>query len=301
MRNNITLVLVILLSTATAALYGQKVQYKKGEVYVNKKLAFEFEEIKNLTSKGKLKHYALIDLDGNTVFSMVDTTFYYDQLPNETTKRAVYEAYLCTAHGKGLQGIIPYVAVMSYPKQRIKDLQQAGFFKELAFNESIFQAFLDQQSQEFLEEILEEIEITNKSRMSNHALTKEKFGPLMKRNPVTPRVVINTKNSGSFIIEEENSIVANINLVDKGSTNHAYQVVNRAGDVIGEINIFQNPETVNGLQNYRYNLKAFILGTGNSEDNYKWFYERVKSTGSPESTTSRLETVAKYMVNEGLL
>ena len=213
----ILLVIGFLLSLAGTDILAQKVQYKKGEIYVDKELRFEFMEVNENEKTSKIKHYALKDLDGNPVFTMTDTTFYYEQLPNEISKRKAYEAYLCSAPAQVLEG------------------------------------------------------------------------------------VINIKEPCSYLIQEGNVLVGKINLRTEGSNNHAYEVTNHSGVIIGEVNIFQTPVTQNGLEQYRYNLKQFILGTDNAEDNYKWFYERVKSTGTVKSTNYKLEQVAVYMVNEGLI
>ena len=297
----ITLMTGLLLTFAGTSTLAQKVQYKKGKVYVDKELKFDFVEVDGKENNSKLNSYLLKDLDGKTVFAMTDTAFYYEQLPHEISKRKAYEAYNCSAPAQGLQGVIPYFPVMGYPKQRIQDLQKAGYFKTLSFDETIFQAFLDRQSPGYLAEQIEEIDAINESRMSNYTLTEAAFGPLFEREPQEPGVVINIEMPGSYLLKEGNILVGKFNLKTKGSNNHVFEVTNRAGDVIGEVNIFQTPVTQSGLQQFRYNLKPFIFGTDNAEENYRWFYERVKSTGSPESTNHRLEQVARYLVNEGLI
>lgn len=295
----LTLLIILLASLTVSNSTAQKVQYKKGQVYVDKELKFEFKEIEDESSS--LTRYELIDNEGNVVFAMSDTTFFYSRLPNETSQRPALRAYRCTAPEEGLEGVMPYFPIMNYPKQRIKDLQDAGFFKSLAFDEKIIQEFLEKQSPDYLTQQFEEIEKTNDTRQENYKLTEAAFGPLLSRAPKDPGVVINIEKPGSYLIKEGSLLVAKVDLREKGSNNHAYQVVNYKDEIIGEINIFQTPVTQGGLQQYQYNLKPFILGTDNSEGNYKWFYERVKSTGSPGSTTQRLEEVARYMVNEGII
>ena len=64
----ILLVIGLLLSLASTDILAQKVQYKKGEVYVDKELWFEFMEVIENEKTNKIKHDALIGLDGNPVF-----------------------------------------------------------------------------------------------------------------------------------------------------------------------------------------------------------------------------------------
>ena len=49
---------------------AQKVQFKKGQVFVDKELKFELVEVKSEDKSRKLHDYYLKDLDGNDVFTM---------------------------------------------------------------------------------------------------------------------------------------------------------------------------------------------------------------------------------------
>ena len=297
----IMLTLGMVLALFHVDIHAQKVQFKKGQIFVDKELKFELVEVESEDKSSKLKNYFLKDLEGNDVFTMTDTSICYTQLPNERSGRPAFDAYRCAAPMAGLEGVKIFLPVMGFGKQRIKDLEKAGFFKTLAMDEATFDAFLGSKSQEYLAQKMEEVEEQNKSRLANYILTEQTYGPLLERDPKEPDVVINTASPGSYKIQEGNLDIANVNLREEGSNNNAYDIVNHNGVVIGHINIFQKPVTRGGTQQYRYNVKPFILGTGNDEENYKWFYEKAEAGEPIKSTTYRIGQVAKYLVAEGML
>lgn len=280
---------------------AQKVQFKKGQVLVDKELKYELVEVEGEGKSSNLKDYFLKDLDGNDVFTMKVTPICYAQLPNETSCRPAFQAYRCTAPAAELEGDKIYLPVMGFGKQRIKELEKAGFFKSSTMDEAAFNAFIGSKAQEYLNEKMEEVKEQDKARQANYKLTEEAFGPLLERDPKVPDVVINTASPGSFKIQEGNLDVASVNLREEGSNNTAYDIVNYNGDIIGHINIFAKPVTQNGSEKYRYNVKPFILGEGNDDENYKWFYEKAEPGTPVKSTTYKIEQVAKYLVMEGML
>jgi hypothetical protein len=295
------LCLLVVISLIHFDVQAQKVQFKKGQIFVDKELKFELVEVENKDKSSNLNDYFLKDLDGNDVFAMRVTPICYEQLPNETSCRPAFEAYRCTAPAAGFEGDKIFLPVMGFGKQRIKDLEKAGFFKTLEFDQGIFDAFIGSKSRDYISQKVEEVKEQDKVRLANYKLTEATFGPLLERDPKEPDVVINTASPGSFKIQEGNLDIANVNLREEGSNNHAYDIVNHNGDIIGHINIFQKPVDQNGSQKYRYNVKPLILGEGTDEQNYKWFYEKAEPGTPVKSTTYRIEQVARYMVMQGML
>jgi hypothetical protein len=301
-KKSLLLLLGIAFLLVNTELSAQKVKYKKGQIFLDKELKFEFVEINKEENSSKLKHYVLKDLEGNTILSLRDTAFHYTQLANETSPRTAFEAYEVSVPSKGFKGVMPYIPVMNYAKQRFKDLEKIGFFKSLEFDEDNFNAFLERQGLQVLENNLKEIEDTNANRILNYEKTKEVFGPLLERDPASVSVVININEPNGYLIKEgKGLLVGKFRQMAKGTNNHSFEVINKEGVKIGEVNIFQNPTTVMGLQQYKYNLKPFILGKSNSEENYKWFYDNVGRTGVAKSTNFKLEQIAVYLVNQGMI
>ena len=280
---------------------AQKVQFKKGQVFVDKELKFELVEVKSEDKSRQLHDYYLKDLDGNDVFTMKVMPICYEQLPNETSCRPAFEAYRCAAPAAGLEGDKIYLPVVGFGKQRIKDLEKAGFFKSMTFDQSVFDAFIGSKSKDYVAEKVDKVKEQDKVRLANYNLTVEAFGPLLERDAKEPDVVINTASPGSFKIQEGNLDIANVNLREEGSHNDAYDIVNHNGEIIGHINIFHKPVTQGGSSKYQYNVKPFILGEGNDEENYKWFYEKAEAGTPVKSTTYKITQIAKYLVMEGML
>ena len=234
--------------------------------------------------------------------SLIDTVFYLDQLPNETSPRIGYEAYKCMSGDGSFIDVIPYIPVMGYQKQRVKDLSKAGFFSNGSFNQDIFDKFIERQSPDKIKEEFERLTALNQNRINNYQLSVDLLEELRERDPLKPDVVININKTGNYLIKEGGLLLAKINLKNKGSGNHSYAILNHNSDQLGEINIFQNPETKNGLKQMKYNVKLFAIGKNNSQENYIWFYERVRSVGIQNSSThSKLLEIATYLVDNGFL
>lgn len=302
MNKKIIIVTLALIVTSVIILKAQKVKYKDEQVLVDKEHKFDFVKMENDENKSELEHYYLKDLGGNKILTLTDTVFYYSQLPNEKQERKAYEAYICSAPSLGLKAIMPFNKIMNYPKQRILDLKNIGFFSDFEFTEERFTQFIEKQRPEVITNRLEEIEMTNARRIKNYELTEEMFEPLMERKPSKINVFINIKNAGSFVIQEGTDIIiGEINLKEKGSNNYAYEITNHNDTVIAQVNIFQTPVTEMGVSKYRYNVKPFVFGQENSKENYKWFYNLVEKVGSQKSTSFKLERIANYLISEGLL
>ena len=281
-------------------LVAQKVKYKKGKVYVNKEHRYNFNKIEDQNKT--LDSYVLKNLNDTIVLSIVDTAFYLYKLPHEIGQRIGYEAYKCTAHKDNLVGVFPYSPVMGYPKQRVKDLSKVGFFSSGEFTEATFNQFIEKQYPDQISIELERLNLLNKERVINYNLSVELLDSLKERKPSTPVVTINIHKPGGFVIRESNTILAEINLITKGSNNHSYSVVNHNLVELAEINIFQNPQIISGLNQIKYNVKLLALGTDNSESNYKWFSKLLKNVGSQNpSTHSKMTEIAKYLVVNGFL
>jgi|GEM_PF-2087572 len=279
--------------------FGQKVKLKKDKVLVDKEHKFDFVEIEQESSK--LKHYILKDMEGNEVLSLKDTSFYYTQLPNESSKRVAYEAYVCKAPQLGLSKLIPFNKIRKYRKQRIKDLKKTDFFKDFNLTEERFNEFVEKQGPQGVVTNLEQIDLVNTNREKNYNLTKEMFGPLLERDPSRIRVLMNPKKSKSYKIVEGSEIVAYVNLKNAGSYSHSYNVVNKDNVEIAAINIFQKSETKNLLERKKYNVVPHVFGQNKSQDNFIWFYENVGLGRISKSVNNKIEEIADYLIRQGLL
>lgn len=280
---------------------AQKVKFKDGQVLVDKVHKYDFVKIDAKETKSELDHYILSDLEGNVILSMTDTTFYFDQLPNELSPRGAYHAYAVNAPSAGLAGVMPYNPVMGYPKQRINDLDKVGFFKDSQLDQKKFDDFLEKQNADYLKTMDAEREQTNTSRLENYNLTREKLGDLMEREPGTISVTININQKNGYVIRDGNTVVGTYLVISPDSYKPGLLVYNNVGEEIASGTIFKEPETVNGLEQYKYGLKLYAYGKNDLDENFKWFYERVKSTGTQNSISDKLEEMATFLINEGFL
>lgn len=298
----IILSVITIILFVSSDLISQKVKYKKGKVLVNKEHKYNFEKLENKDSKRTLDSYILKDLNGNAVMSLTDTVFYLEQLPNETNPRIGYEAYKCESGDGNFFSVIPYVPIIGYPKQRVKDLTKVGFFANGNFNQEIFEKFIDRQYPDQVGKGIERLSELNENRINNYQSSVDLLGELLERDPHKPFVVINTKKSGDYLIKEGGQLLAKVNLREKGSHNHSYTILNHNDVKLGEINIFQNPETKNLVERMKYNVKLFALDNKNSPDSFKWFYEKVSSVGPPTSSVqTKIVNIANYLVENGFL
>ena len=282
-------------------LNAQKVKVKDGEILVDKVHKYDITETKNEKDKTQLNQYVLSDLDGNVVLSMTDTTFTFERLPNELAPRDAYHAYILSAPTLDLEEIMPYNPIMSYAGRRIKDLDKVGFFKSGSMDSEIFYKFLEKQKPESLEALNAEMVQTNADRKDNYNLTVEKIGALMERKPGTISVTININKKNGYHIRDGNTIVGEYWVIDGESYKPGILVFNGNKEEIAAGTIYTEAETINGLPKYKYNLKLYAYGKNNLEENFKWFYENVKSSGTKDSISKKLEIMAKFLINEGFL
>ena len=296
------LFLLAILSMVTFSLSAQKVKYKKGKVLVNKEHTYNFKKLKPDSPSKSLNNFVLEDLDAKVVFELKDTVFYYDQLPNEKTSRIAYEAYICSIPDMKYEALMPYNAILNYPKRKIKELKKVGFFKDSEFSKEAFDEFIKKQYPKAIEKNLESIVKINPVRVKNYELNKAKFGDLLEREPAKPSVKRNFKKSDIYFFKEGETVIATVKLTNKGSHNHAYSIINSNSEEIGAINIFQNIENKNGTEYYKYNVKHFALGEENSKESFKWFYKNLNMIDkSNPSLDEKLENIVNYLVNNGLL
>jgi hypothetical protein len=299
-----TIALLFILYTNSEA---QKVKYKNEQVLVNKEHKFDFVQIENGEPESGLKQYSLKDLEGNIVLTLTDTIFYYTKLPNETVKRKAYEAYNCSAPQLGLNAIIPFNNVMNYPKQRINDLKKVGFFKDFELTEKRFNDFVKKQGPKAIDKEFENIEKINTNRLVNYELSKEKTALLQIRVPgkVTVERNINPvkgyKNSSGYIIKDGATKIGEFILVEKDSYKPSVVVMNNDKVKIAHGEIIKKPIKQMGLEKYLYSLKVLAYKNHHLEKNFKKFSTRAKSMGSQESIQEKLEKMAVFLVNEGLL
>ena len=292
----LTIIALLLIQTA----FAQKVKLKDEKVYVDKEHKYNFIESEN-KSNGSLSSYELTTLDGKIILGLKDTIIYFSQLLFELSPRPGYELYHCVAPQQSLSALMPYNPVMGYPKQRIKDLKKVGFFKSGEMSEEAFNDFIERQYPKYVSENIEEIHKISAQREKNYQTTKELFGEFIERHPKTPQVVININKPKSYILKEGNTVLGKFNLEVEGSNNNRYGLINHHGTKIGEVNIFKTPATAGSVAIYKYNLKPFILGQSNDEENYIWFNERTSNTSSAKSTNFKLEKIANYLVSRGMM
>jgi hypothetical protein len=282
-------------------LNAQKVKYDNGEIFVDKTHKFNFTESDNKETKSKLSKHDLTDIEGNLILSMIDTTYYFEQLPNEMEPREAYHAYVLSAPQLNLNEIMPYFPVFGYAKQRVMDLKKVGFFENETINKEMFYKFLEYQNPEYLKTLNEELNQTNTNRKTNYKLTEEKIGPLLERTPGEISVIINFKQNNGYLINDGNKLVGKFLVADPQSYKPSVLVYNSLNKEIAVGEIFTQPETINGLPKYKYFLKLHVYGQNNIDKNLKWFYENARSIGGQSSITEKLENIAKFLVNEGFL
>ena len=291
----------MLLLTATTAT-SQKVKYKDGQVFVDKEHKFDFTATEDDSDKTKLTSYVLTDVQGQVIFSLTDSTLVFEQNPNETKQRSAYHAYLCDAPSINRKALMPFNPVMGYDKQRIKDLEKAGFFAGQEMTDEIFDATLERQNAEYIEVIIGGINETNVNRTKNYELSEKAFGPLLEREPGTINVVQVAGNKNKYVIKDGDTEVGSFIVTDPDSYKPGALVRNHKEEHIGQVTLYREPAAQAGsTRTFRYSLHPFIWGRNALEENFKWFDERVSSTSSPKSTRARLERVAKYMAEEGIL
>ena len=294
------ILLLILVMTASVS-FGQKVKYKDGQVFVDKVHQFDFMEIDADDNTSDLKQYALKDLSGKEVLTLTDTAFYYEKLPNELVSRKAFEAYALGAPSLGMKKVMPYNPIMNYPKQRIQDLDKIGFFSDFEMTQKRFDEFLEKQYPESLKKKYEELEAANTNRKKNYALSEEKFGGLLERNPGNISVVTNIKQSNGYVIKDGETVVGEFRITDKDSYKPGVLVLNSKGEQIALGTIFRDAVTERGVPQYKYGLKLYAYGMNELEENYKWFYTNVRTGAPVESVHDKLEVMANFLINEGFM
>ncbi len=271
-------------------LYGQKVKYKKGQVSVDKKHMYNMDEEQSTDSRSKMKSYFLRDLGGNTLLSMKDTTFYLEKLPHEEVPRKGFEAYRIDA--KGLSSLIFFNPIMNYGKQRVKDLSKVGFFKKGAFDESIFNAFVEKQFPENLKKNMEEYASKNDTRAKNNQMVVEAFGSLVERAP--GEVLVRKGKGDDFEIKESGEVLATIVEGEKGTISHPYFIHNLNGDRVAIINI---RPTTNDAKNASFTVHSTAV-----EGSLETLSQSGNTVGNDQmKLIKKFKSAVEYLIDQAML
>ncbi|KAA3622648.1 MAG: hypothetical protein DWQ02_25680 [Bacteroidetes bacterium] len=270
---------IISLLLNLSAIQSQDVSFKKGFIRIDKEEKFELVKIKK---EGLLpfRSFTLKNMKGENLLYIMDTSFYFQQLPCETKPRLSFGAYAIISTELNQTTIVPHFGALNFGKRLAKDLEAAGFFKDEKFTEPVYEKYLEILNVEEGKNLILFRDTTDINREKNYELTKEQFGELYKRQPGKIKVAEGKITDG---IKE----VGKFKMKSKGSYSHVYEIINKEGYTIAKANLFQTDN--------RGNVKPVVA------NEFKWFNYKKDKDGVEPSVDSKLTQIAKYLIEAGLL
>lgn len=227
-------IFLILISSIVLPVYGQKVNYKKGKIIVNKKTEFLVEKRKDKINR-KTRFY-LKRPSGEEILELIDTTFYLHQLPNEGNPRPFVWALVINAPKINKTSMVPIFYPMNPRKRLAEDLEKIGFFKNKILTEDIYNSYiaLHNKKQNELNQNMSKIDVLNTNRQKNYEATEKMFGKLFERGAYQQIVATSEGN----IIEKQSTFTAHIGQFriapdGRGIYAHTYNIINKAEQIIG--------------------------------------------------------------------
>jgi len=272
------IILFILATILVFPIFAQKVKYKKGTIYVNKKKKFLFKK----TKKGGLykpARFYLANLDGEHIIDVIDTNLTLYQLPYEESKRIKFTTYSVKAPKLNKNTVIPFEYSYNVRKSFIKKLKKIGFFKTLNFDEEMYSKYIDFYDMNKIHKQLVALDSTNAKRKRNYKMSVEAYGEFPKRKPGNIGIVDN-------VIYENKVEVCKFEL-DKKSGGYAtiYNIKNINNKIIG-IYVYIPREK-------RANIKT------NIDNKRKWF--NYKNWTAEPTQFKRFNYAVKYLFEMGYL
>ena len=273
------------------SLYSQKIKFKKDKIHVDKEAKYHFTNINNgnILDINNLPNCELTDIDGNKLLSFVDTSFYYVQLPNETSPRAGFKTLACINHSSGERSPIIMPQGFHFRKLIIQDLEDMGFFKgdmsvDDMYSNLLKKLNLDRMDKDMIVMVENMIEENNTKRISNYEITKEKYGDLVHRNPIDLKIF---KES----IKEDGKLLAKFKKDKSGAYAHIYKVFNHNNVQVASVPIFQKEPN--------YKVDIYALQSEESPTNFVTFQDAGGMT--PETLDQKFYKIALYLVENGFL
>jgi len=290
----IMLLLAVLFASDTIA---QNVKYKKGEVFIDKELAFVITENER-ASKEEKRTYKMTDAAGKTVFTLDDKTMYYEQLAHETTPRVGYEVHVLHSPDLNKSVEVPLINLLNFPNRINYLLKRTDLYNTKNFSEDVFDDFAEKLRAYVAEAEIRNYEKNSARRDSVNQQAVRYNGPLVERE--TGFIVVNQGK-----VREGGKVLFTYKSYKKTSYTHIYHMFNPKGDIIGWFNLFQTDKQKTD------NVLIGILEYGKIADEPKkpsavgkdnmWFYVPRVKAATPPTVEQRIESIAIYLANVGAL
>lgn len=298
MRNKLLKTTMFLLAVLFATnLNAQNVKYKKGEVFIDKELAFVITENER-ASKEEKRTYKMADAAGNTIFTLDDKTVYYEQLAHESKPRIAYEVHVLNAPALNKSVEVPLINLLNFPNRINYLLKRTELYNTKSFSEDVFDDFAEKLRAYEAEAAVRNYEENKATRKDVNQEAIDFNGPLVEREP------------GFFVVSqgkvrEGGKILFTYKSYKKTDYTHIYHMYNPKGDCIGWFNLFQSAKEKTD------NVLMGVIEFGKDEDEPKkptavgedkrWFKVPRIRAATPPTAEERIENIAVYLANAGAL
>lgn len=217
--------------------FNQKIKFDDDAILIDKVKKFDFIR----TKKGGLNDLTcavLKDLNGQEIFTIKDTIFYYKRMDNETGDREAFKTHYIHAPLINRIEIVTATYAYNLRKDITKKLSEFGFFATGVLNDDIFNQLKEAYDITNMSKKVLEIDTINIIRFVNAEKTKNLFGTILKRNPgkfsiFSDHVSEDKIKIGSFIQDK------------KGSYATTYKILNSKGNQIAFFTIIPGENRAN--------------------------------------------------------
>ncbi len=286
----------ILLLFFTFNLFGQNVKYKKGEVFIDKDLAYVILENERANKKEK-RNFQMKDAEGNLIFTLKDTAVYYNQLPHELSPRLAYEGHILKATQLNKSTLVRNVNIPNFKHQINYLLKKTDLYKTQVFNENVLQEFAELLLDNEIALEVERYEEISARRDSVNEQSVRYHGPLVKRES-------GFLNISEDRIKEEYKTLCTYKMRVRTDYTYVYDIFNEHQEQIGWFNLFQNDKKESD------NVVIAVCTYGKMKDpeapspvgDQKMDFEVPRLKGINDQTVERrIENITKYLVDIGAL
>lgn len=296
----IQLTLLVVFSSIYSFSFSQSIKYKKGNVFVDKELAFVIKE-KERKSKKENKKYEMLDANGEIVFTLIDSTIYYKQLDHETSQRIAYEVHILHAPKLNRKTEVPLIGLLNFPSRINYILKKTDLYTTKEFTNDVFDHFADKLQAKNLEFVKERYSDLNSRRDSVNEQAVLYNGPLVKREP-SSIFISNGGDVNKGRVLESQKVLFTYKSNTKGKYAHNYDMYNEEGDLIGKFNLFQTEPFDNIMIAEMHEVT--VKGKTRMQPkmhNKIWFKVPKVVVPQPESDEQRMKRLFTYLIEIGAI
>ena len=294
--NPFNYILSTLILFLTLNLNGQNVKYKKGEVFIDKELAFVILE-KERTDKKEKRNFEMKDGKGNSIFTLMDTSVYYKQLAHELTPRLAYQGHILKANQLNRSILVRDVSMPNFRHQINYLLKKTDLYKTQEFNDDILNQFAELLLEQEIAKEVTKYEQLSVRRDSVNEQAIRYHGPLVKRESGFLQVTEDR-------VKEEYKTLYRYKIRKRTKFTHIYDMFNEHEEQIGWFNLFQSSK-----KDYD-NVVIAVCEYGKLKDpedptpvgDQKMYFKVPRSKGINDQTDeARIKIITEYLVDIGAL